>query len=81
MHENNRSRTEFECALDDLPNVYSSLVDRPFGYEFVADEHVLAVEMENSHAFHRAVRHIGVEIIRERLPVRQHRAFRDLGSQ
>lgn len=56
-------------------------VDRALAHDLVADQHVARVEKEHAETLDHMMRHIGVEIIEQRLPVRQHRLRGYLAAQ
>ena len=80
MDEDDRRRPQVDGAADHLADVDGGLVERAAAHHFVADQHVAGVEVEDAEAFDGAVRHVGVEIVEQRLPVGEHRPLGDLAA-
>ena len=62
----------------DLADMDRGLVDRAFAHHLVADQHVAGVEVEHAEPLDRVMRHVGAQIVEQRLPVGEHRAVGDL---
>ena len=73
VDKNNRCRAKVHRAADDFAGVNGGLVDGTLACHLVADQHVLAVQIQRAHALNRQMRHIGAQIIEQRLPRRQDR--------
>src|SRR3546814_10837092 len=50
VDEDERRGAEFERAFDHLAHINRRLIDRPLAREFVADQHIARVEIEDAHA-------------------------------
>lgn len=68
VDKNNCRCAKVHRATDNFTRVNGCLVDRALARHLIADQHVFAVEIERAYALNRQMRHVGAQIIQQRLP-------------
>ena len=81
MDQDDRGRSQFESAADDLADMNRGLVDRALAHHLVADQHVAGVEVKDPEPLDRVMDHVGAQVIQQCLPVRQDRPGGDAVPQ
>src|SRR3546814_5515251 len=72
---------EFERAFDHLAHIDRRLIDRPLAREFVADQHIARVEIEDAHALDVDRPHVGAQPVEQRIPAGEQRLVAKLAFQ
>ena len=68
MHQNKRAGVQFKRAFGDLSRVDGDVIDSALALFLIADDDVLAVQINDAELFGFAVRHRGVTIIKQSVP-------------
>ena len=64
VHQDQRGGPQIQRAADNLTRMDRRFVDRAFADQIVANQAVLAVQMQHAHPLGGAMGHIGMQIIR-----------------
>ena len=73
MHQDQRTRVQFQRPLDHLTRVDRDVVNRAACLGLIRDQHVLAVQKQHAELLDFAMRHGGVAIVEQRVPRGQNR--------
>ena len=77
VHKNDSGSTQVHGAVNHLPDVDIRRIDGPLTQNFVSDQRISRVHIENANAFEPKTRHVGAKVVDERLPTREYRLVSD----